>query len=177
MKKLLLVVLASSLVLSSLAQTGRIAHLSHGGSAATLAAAEKSADNFGQLMPYFEIDSILYVSDSTVLKYGKWRYCSDCKGRKNPLVGVLNPKRNAATAARYFKQSYYHKTPKLVGFDSLASPVNQGQRKPKSGSSEQPAGRTQTFPKRPFQYSYWRGLAGVVALGAVGWLLGKKRPV
>lgn len=175
MQKLLLVIFASGLAFSGAAQTGRIAHFSHGGSAATLAAQEEGKDNFGELMPYFETDSIRYLSDSTFLKYGKWRYCSDCKGRKNPLMGVLKPKRNAAEAARYFKQSYYHETPKLVGFDSLTSPVNQGRRKLKSGSSGKPAGRSQAFPKRPFQYSYWRALAGAAALGAVGWLLGKKR--
>ena len=53
---------------------------------------------------------------------------------------------------------------KLSGFDKQL----------KKRSEKKPAGRIQAFPKRPFQYSYWRGLATVAALGAVGWLLGRK---
>jgi len=53
---------------------------------------------------------------------------------------------------------------KIVGFDKQL----------KKRKNKKPSGRVQDLPKRPFQYSYWHGLASVAALGAVGWLLGKK---
>ena len=58
-----------------------------------------------------------------------------------------------------------HPRAKLVGFD----------KQPKKPGRKKSTSQGQAFPKRPFQYSLWRGLTGVVGLGAVGWLLGRKR--
>jgi len=72
-------------------------------------------------------------------------------------------------------ESIKERNPKAVfiGFDK-AQQAGQSQ-KIKKPASKKPSGQIQVFPKRPFQYSYWRELAGTAALGAVGWLLGKKR--
>ena len=59
------------------------------------------------------------------------------------------------------RQDYPHTV--FIGFDRWGK---HPQKKPTKGA--------QLLPKRPFQYSYWSGLAGAAALGAVGWLLGKK---
>lgn len=55
------------------AQTGRIAHFSHGGSAATLARAEAGADNFG-LWQEYKYTKVTRLNDSLVLVEGQKRW-------------------------------------------------------------------------------------------------------
>jgi len=181
MKKYLLPCLAAALgaALPAAAQTGRIAHFSHGGSAATLAAAE-AADNFGlpTSRDEYVTDSLVYLNDSMATRYGRYRSvrwgASDAELQKKPWQLSNNPvhyfsgryepqKWQAAVQALQQEQP----KAKLLGFDK--------QLKAKGRKQKKSASQSQVLPKRPFQYSFWRGVAGVAGLGAVGWLLGRKR--
>jgi len=158
------------------AQTGRIAHFSHGGSVATLAAAE-AADNFGIPTSRSEhiTDSLVYLNDSLAMSYGRLRVVRWQAGEEELKKAKWQPDNEQV---QYYSQAYHpqrwqdavkdlrrqHPQAKLIGFDK--QPKKLGRKKPTSQLS---------FPKRPFQYSFWRGVAGVVGLGAVGWLLGRKR--
>jgi len=168
--------LGSSTLLTAAAQTGRIAHRSHGGSPATLAA----ADNFGLPEDRSEliIDSLVCLNDSMAMSYGRYRSvrwgAGDAELRKKPWQSYNN-------SVQYFSgryelqkwqeavQALQQEQPKarLLGFDKQLKTRGRKQRKS--------ASQSQVLPTRPFQYSFWRGAAGVAGLGAVGWLLGRKR--
>jgi hypothetical protein len=180
MKKYLLPCLAIAAALGAAqptaAQTGRIAYFSHGGSAATLAAAE-AADNFGLPGNRSEhiTDSLVYLNDSLALSYGRFRVARWQEGEEALKKAKWQPNNGQI---QYYSQAYHpqrweeavqdlrrqNPQAKLIGFDKqLKKPVRK---KPTSQLS---------FPKRPFQYSFWRAVTGVAGLGAVGWLLGRKR--
>lgn len=161
------------------AQTGRIAHYSHGGSPATLAAAV-AADNFGLPPDRREgiADSMVYLNDSVATCYSRYRSvswrASDAELKKAPWQSYNNPVQYFS--GRYEPQKWreavqalqqQHPKAKLLGFDKQLT--TKGHKQKKSAS------QSQAFPQRPFQYSFWRGVAGVAGLGAVGWLLGRKR--
>lgn len=181
MKKHLLPCLAMAAVLSAArpaaAQTGRIAHLSHGGSAATLAAAE-AVDNFGIPSSRSEhiTDSLVYLNDSIAMSYGRFRMVRWQAGEEELKKAKWQPDNEQI---QYYSQLRHpqrwqevvrdlrrqHPQAKLIGFD----------KQPKKPGRKKSTSQSQVFPKRPFQYSFWRGMAGVAGLGAVGWLLGRKR--
>jgi hypothetical protein len=171
---LLPIALSGSLSLSATAQTGRIALASHAGRVA------EASDNFG--LPYrsrekrqIVIDSLVCKNDSMLIEYSRYRSqlfpASEAAWEKIPwqkhesyqpyYYGPYGQE-SWEEAVESLQQQYPQA--KVVGFDKQL----------KKRKNKKPAGRIQAFPKRPFQYSYWRGLAGVVALGAVGWLLGRK---
>jgi hypothetical protein len=166
MKRLLLAALTSALAFSSAAQTGRIAHFSHGGSTMALLSKEEGIDNFGT--PYlhradeWKKDSFVCVNDSLVEHRGLVRTYNNSNKPSGPWkrrVDVYIGRGNEIIQVAF---------PKAV----LVKPRKKKQR------SSKPAGNSYALPVRPFQYSLWRGmggLAGLGALGAVGWLLGKKR--
>ena len=157
--------------LAALAQTGRIAHFSHGGSLATLAAAEKAADNFGNPPPYFLADSVRYLSETRVVQYGKW-YWVNRKEKTDTLR--LPQKMLAAEAARYVQHSYdvrwvYGRPKVLVGFDSTTKvPAAQ------PSKSKRKATANWLLPVPPAG----PGLALLVLAGlaGAGWLLVGPRP-
>jgi hypothetical protein len=168
------VVLSTSLPATG--QTGRIAHLSHGGSTATLAAAV-AADNFGLPTSHDEYatDSLVCLNDSLMMSYGRYRSVPWRSGVAELKKAPWQP----STEQRQYYSGPYHPQrwqealqdlrrqypqAKLIGFDKQLK--KQGRKKS--------ASQRQVFPKRPFQYSFWRGLAAVAGLGAVGWLLGRK---
>jgi hypothetical protein len=182
MKKYLLPCLAVALGAARLAaaQTGRIAHFSHGGSLATLEASV-AADNFGlpTTRDEYVTDSLVYLNDSIATRYGRHRSArwgaSDAELQKKPWQSYNEPIQYYL--GRYEPQKWQEAVQslqqrekpqaKLIGFDKQLKKL--GRKKSTSQS--------QVFPKRPFQYSFWRGVAGVAGLGAVGWLLGRKRAV
>lgn len=180
MQKLLLAALASALAFSSAAQTGRIAHFSHGGSAAVLTTSAK-ADNFGVVPTIFEPDSARLLSKHKVIFYGRWigSYPTPEQRKATTAIETIGAQGHWPSVESII-EAYkdYYRPFKFINFDSTKASY-QGNRPRRSNKAlkpvpEKPSGQIQTFPKRPFQYSYWRGLAGVVGLGAVGWLLGKK---
>ncbi len=181
MKKYLIPCFAIALGASrpAAAQTGRIAHYSHGGGAATLRAAV-AADNFGLPPRRSEemTDSLVYLNDSLAMTYRRYRsvpWRSSAEELKKAawqsvsyqvqyFWGRYEPQK-WQEAVRALQQE--QPQAKLVGFDKQPKTRGRKQRKPTSQS--------QAFPQRPFQYSFWRGVAGVAGLGAVGWLLGRQR--
>ena len=184
MQKLLLVALASAFAFSSAAQTGRVAHYSHGGRAATLV--DEEVDNFGiHPMPVaqWEADTLTYQSDSVAIHSGSYKTFGTHGKPKTDWHREVQEIKYAGSNQAITSSSDTEITVNLlrewypntvfIGFDKLKKPA------PKKAGFPKPAprkssGRIQAFPKRPFQYSYWHGLASAAALGAVGWLLGRK---
>ena len=179
-KRLLGRLTAAAIALSTLpaaAQTGRIAHLSHGGSVATLASAE-ATDNFGLPPMRSEemTDSLVCLNDSMAFSYGRYRSVRWQAGEEALKKAAWQP---TSEQVQYYSGPYQlqrweeavqdlrrqYPEAKLLKFEKQSK--KQGRKKSTSQS--------QAFPKRPFQYSFWRGVAGVAGLGAVGWLLGRKR--
>ena len=176
MKKLLFVALASALAFSSAAQTGRIAHYSHGGNAATLEK-DEWADNFGTVPKYFRADSARLLGKNIVVFYGKWMG-SHLEATTDTLsIGKNGDWHSVKEIIEAYEDNV--RPFKLINFEptNLSDKAQHSKHSKKAlkPTSGKPSGQTQAFPKRPFQYSYWHGLAGAAALGAVGWLLGKKR--
>lgn len=183
MQKLLFITLINGvLVLPSGAQTGRIAHFSHGGSTETLAIGIAAADNFGYPVR-FVLQEVRRISDSTAVRRGYVEQVD--KHLVNDTIQFLTHDKRAVprddgwflpscgTIQSLESMRKEYPMAVFIGFDKAQSPVRINKKvKP---APKKPSGHMEAFPKRPFQYSYWRGLASAAALGAVGWLLGKKR--
>jgi hypothetical protein len=163
------------------AQTGRIAHYSHGGSAATLDAEVAAADNFGYPVS-FVVQEIRRISDSTAVRRGYLHNRGE-RPVNDTIQFLTHDKRATPQGSDWFLPScgliqsletIRKKYPEAVftGFDKVEPPARSG--KEAKPAPKKPSSQIQTFSKRPFQYSYWHGLASAVALGAVGWLLGRK---
>jgi hypothetical protein len=167
---MLAVALSGGLALSASAQTERIALASHAGRVAEAGA------NFG--LPNRRehiVDSLVCKNDSMLTEYSRSRSqlfpASEAEWSKVPwqkqqhyMLYYYGPyeQQSWQEAVESLQQRYPQA--KIVGFDKQL----------KKRKNKKPASHIHVFPKRPFQYSYWRGLAGAVALGAVGWLLGRK---
>ena len=181
MNKTLLLALAASLSLPTAhAQTGRIAHFSHGGSVAALAGA---ADNFGNpalVHVEWKLDTLTYLNDSIAVHRGQARswisstseasatWHREVQGHQ--YKSYLYPDEPKAPAAIIERLHQRFPQATFIGFHKLMKA------KLTRPAPRRPSNRSQSFPLRPFQYSFWRGLCSVAAIGAVGWLLGKKRP-
>ena len=166
----LAIALSGGLALSASAQTERIALASHAGRVAVAGA------NFGLPTRRANIvDSWVCNNDSMLTEYSRSRSqlfpASEAEWSKVPwqkqqhyMLYYYGPyeQQSWQEAVESLQQRYPQA--KIVGFDKQL----------KKRKNKKPSGRVQDFSKRPFQYSYWRALAGAAALGAVGWLLGKK---
>jgi hypothetical protein len=154
--------LGSSALLPVLAQTGRIAHFSHGGSAATLVAEEAAADNFGDPMPYFAPDSVRFLSGKTAVAYGRWQFAY----RPTVTTDTIRfPEEYSRRQAAVYTRQLYTRA-RLVGFDSVRGP-GEARPLPPSGKHE----KKSATRKSPMSSGLGLGTL-VVALAAVGWLLG-----
>ena len=158
---------ASLLGSPALAQTGRIAHLSHGGGTATLVTAER-ADNFGIPPTEYKYERVTRLNDSMMLVEGQQRGY----GSQRPWQPVQwqqqfhwagQPERSQQMLG-YLRKQYAEA--QLVGFDTTAtSPL----RRKKSGTTliTQPPGSTR------LPGSSWALLA-LAALAGAGWRLSAK---
>ena len=172
--------------LPAAAQTGRIAHFSHSGSGATLAAAE-AKDNFGVPPTEYQSVKISPLSDTTVLVEGQERFVGAQQWRSFKANFQIATRSKQASELRYYRSSegytvdiwsldvlqQLYPGAELLGFGKAKPPVPL--RRTSKPAPKKTSGRTQVFPSGPFQHSYWRNFAGVAALGVVGWLLSKKR--
>ena len=160
-------------VLPAVAQTGRIAHFSHGGSTATLVAEQAAADNFGEPMPYFVPDSVRFLSGKMALSYGKWHW-----GGNGSTTDTLRfpEKYSPQQAATYTRQLYTRA--KLIGFDSVGSSRKAAPmvERPVKAKHKKRAARTNTaLPASSAGLSL--GALVILGVASVGWLLGgKKQP-
>ena len=182
--KLLLVALLAGLAsgLPATAQTGRIAHFSHGGSLAALATAEV-ADNLG--IPYREpvvkADTVIATSDTTAVVHGTATDSDNIRRRTTrPIyygwpyyqrIDTTGPQSKAA-AVRLLQQRY--PDAKLIGFDTLAKPpaapaVEVKKRKVKR--KQKAAGAFFAPPAHP---GVWLAVATMLGLAGAGFLLGDK---
>ena len=173
----LVVAFVLSVALPAAAQTGRIAHFSHGGSVATLPAGV-AGDNFGlpSRKEEYATDSLVYLNDSMAVSYGRYRSVPWRASTAELNKAAWQPYNNPIQyySGQYERQKWQealqalqqqHPQAKQIGFDKQL----------KTRSRRKSSSRSQVFPRRPFQYSFWREAAGVAGLGVVGWLLGKKR--
>ncbi len=156
----LLVAAALGAAWPAAAQTGRIAHFSHGGSAATLWARAQAADNFGEPQVYFiASDSIRYLSPRTALGYGHWSWE---RRIGNTDTMWLPAAMSRPAAARYWHQLFGKA--RLIGFDSAAGPPQRSK-------------RSALGPELPTGPGTGLALLVLAALAGAGWLLaGKSAP-
>ncbi|MDO7847996.1 hypothetical protein Q5H92_16645 [Hymenobacter sp. M29] len=186
MKKLVIIahLLVWTAALPTAAQTARMAHFSHSGSAATLAT-EEGADNFGIPSPYFNADSIRLLSDTVALAYGKWvdfQFHDNSAASKAYYSRKTDTLRlghydfkNRGEIVRYYRR--YHPEIKLIDFDTTQVPVNAlPPAKVKQKTKRRKAGAfiIPTIPARPDGVTL--AVAGILALSGAGWLLGERRP-
>lgn len=169
--------LGTTLMPPALAQTARVAHLSHGGSLATLAEAE-ALDNFG-LAPAFEADSVVRISDTTAIGYGQYAGRAKRQPAATKTIRYASRTQPKSQAAKVQQLQQRYPAAKLVGFDSIPKPALpppapvQEKQKPRR---KQPEGATTyaTPPAPPRHPGVLVGVAVIVALGGLGWLLGER---
>jgi len=157
-----------SSALPALAQTGRIAHFSHGGSAATLAVTSAAGDNFG-LWEEYKYAKITWLNDSLVLVEGQRRWPG---GAWQPLRvqqyhdcarHSASPKETMTRLREQFPEAVF------VGFEAANSRKAKRKRRKAALTGA-------TAPQSPAP-GRWLALAVVAGLGTMGWLLpGKAQP-
>jgi|GEM_PF-2556308 len=163
----------------ALAQTARIAHLSHGGSVETLDAA---ADNFGiPPMPYFLADSVRLLSDTAALEYGNWyRVSEEQKKVQTHLVRLAAPstKNPGLITKRELLKNYQNYQPavKLIGFDSTAKPVTPAPAIQKQKAKRRKSAFLPVVPAPPQHPGVALVVAAILTFAGAGWLLGQRRP-
>ena len=165
------------------AQTARIAHLSHGGSLAALAESE-TTDDFGIPPTRFIADTIVAISDTTAVVYGRISRWGNGEGTRSTRAidygkhayqqATATGPQSRGTAVRLLQQRY--PDAKLVGFDTLAKPAtpvmpplkkHKTKRKRQEGAMLPPV----TPPQHP---GVWLALAAIIGLGAAGLFLHEK---
>jgi hypothetical protein len=160
----LLAGLAAGLLQPALAQTARIAHFSHGGSGATLAA-DEALDNFG-LYTEERPERFTRLNDSIAQVEGQQRVNN---GPWQPLKWQqqYHSAHDAETVRQAVKQlRKQYPDAKFVGFE----PKPRGRHKKMAAIPVGPA------PSPPHDPGPALAVALLLALGGAGWLLGERRP-
>lgn len=181
--KLFTLVFAAALLGGSMAhpagaQTARIAHFSHSGGLATLAA-EEAADNFGTPRAYFAVDSIRLISDTSALEYGKW-HGYHAAGKPAVQTQVFSSHRADArvSAKAYIIQStQYQPHIKIVGYDTIsksAAPAVPTPTVKKQKTKRKKSAALPIAPETPQHPGVLLGVLLVIGLGTAGWLLGEQ---
>ncbi|MBO2008247.1 hypothetical protein [Hymenobacter negativus] len=167
--------LIAGLARPALAQTARIAHFSHSGSMATL---NVLADNFGEVAPYFVVDSIKFLSDTTTLEYGSWQGHRNVPTDKTS-IHQFNSRLwgdNRVSAKSYIEDVRSARPQlKVVGYDTLLptqkpTPVLKKQKTKRKKSAFIPV--TPVPPQHP---GVMLAVAAILVLTGAGWLLGERR--
>ncbi|MDO7847995.1 hypothetical protein Q5H92_16640 [Hymenobacter sp. M29] len=174
---LVILALWGSLAQTAVAQTARIAHLSHSGSMATL---EAAADNFGIPPSHFEADSIEILTDSTAREYGRWTGYH--KAGKTNVVQFGYAKHGYGKSVRQYitSKQQYHPHLKVIRRDSVAAkeapklttPVLEKQKVKRKKSALLPT----TVPAPPQHPGVALAIAAILVLAGAGWLLGERKP-
>ncbi len=161
------------------AQTARIAHFSHGGSAGTLAD-EAEADNFGTPPAYFAVDSIRLISDTSALEYGKW-HGYHAAGKATVQTQVFSSRRaeGRTSAKAYIAQStQYRPHIKVVGYDTLAKvtpPTGSAPEVKKPKARRKKSAALPAWPEPPQHPGVLLAVVVIIGMGTAGWLLGAPR--
>ena len=171
----------------ALAQTARIAYLSHGGSLAAPAEGE-SVDNFGLPTARFIADTIVATSDTTAVVHGRMsRWEGSGEGARTTRTinygkhvyqqATATGPQSRGTAVRVLQQRY--PSAKLVGFDTLAKPTAPAMPplKQQKTKRKRPEGAALPMlpPAGPPQHpGVWLALGAIIGLGGAGLLLHEK---
>ena len=107
------------------AQTGRIAHFSHSGGAATLAAAESGADNFG-LWEEYRYTKVTWVNDSMVLAEGQRRWPGQ-PWKPAKIQQMVDLPASPAKAMAQLRKQFPEAT--FVGFENMGTDKSKPRRK------------------------------------------------
>lgn len=155
------------------AQTARIAYLSHAGSG-TMLASDEERDNFGIIPRVREYasrnryDSIVRISDTTAIGYGEQMSKRVIKYSTRAEPALY---KRAGKAAKMLQQVY--PTSKFIGFDTTtAGPKLKGHKAKRNG--EAPVLLVVTPLGPPQHPGVLIGVALILGLSALGWLLGER---
>ena len=171
----MLFALAAGLHSAAPAQTARIAHLSHAGEVAALAA-DAAADNFGLPTPVFIADSIRFLSDTTTLEYGKW----DARGHSGHSEKVRTYQfasryqgADKVSVKRYItERKMYQPAVKILAYDTIPKPVPM-LKKPQAKRKK--AAFLPTVPAPPRHPGVGLAVGLILLFAGAGWLLGGRR--
>ncbi|MBF9224335.1 hypothetical protein [Hymenobacter ruricola] len=161
-----------------LAQTARIAHLSHSGSAAKLDEAD-SEDNFGGPIqpPYFKADSIRLISDTTAMGYGRWHKIDNKETTLQIRLAARIEKKPVRLTKQQLVREYQHYQPevKLIGFDSTAKPAASAPTLKKQNTKRKKSVFAPTISAPAQHPGVALAVALILTLTGAGWLLGERR--
>lgn len=175
----LLMAFGAGLLQPALAQTARIAHLSHGGSLATL---DATADNFGIPPSHFVADSIEILPDSTAREYGKWTGYRP-SAEKTTIVQFAYPQRSPANrklAQEYIAvQQKYRPQVKVIKRDTVTAASKSVPDAPTLKKQKTRRKKAVFLPPAvspPQRPGVALAVAGILVLTGAGGLLGERKP-
>jgi hypothetical protein len=157
------------------AQTARIAHLSHSGSAVTL---DEEVDSFGIPPSHFAADSVEILSDSTAREYGRWQGYHHGDEKTN-IVRFATPRQGYRTTKQQYLASHkqYQPQVKIIRRDSVTTPQANGPAGLELKKQRTKHKKSVFIPAAPPQHpGVALAVALILTLAGAGWLLGERRP-